>query len=76
MNQKSPRTTFNAEIQKIERKKNYPEPATYQLSYKLITPKITGCFSFQSDRSGYLDESAVIGLEQAPYFDKNYKLVE
>ena len=29
MNQKSPRTTFNAEIQKIEKKKAYPEPATY-----------------------------------------------
>lgn len=36
-----------------------------------------GCFSFKSDRSGFLDECQVIGKEvHQPYFDKNWQSVD
>jgi hypothetical protein len=76
LNQKSPRITVAGEIERIEKKKKYPEPATYKINHRLTEGRTLGCFSLKGDRCGYLDEAAVIGKEQAPYFDKKYSQVE
>ena len=76
MNQKAPRVTVAGEIEKTERRKKYPEPATYKLSHKLVEERPLGCFGFKSDRNGYLEEAAVIGKEQAPYCNKNFDQVD
>ena len=76
LNQKSARVTVAGEIEKNEKKKKYPEPATYKIGHKLTEGRTLGCFSLKSDRNGYLEEAMVIGKEQAPYFDKKYSLVE
>jgi len=37
---------------KIEKKKNFPDPTVYKPKYRLIEPKILGCFSLKAEREG------------------------
>lgn len=76
LNQKSPRITVAGEIEIQEKKKKFPEPATYKIEHRLVENRTLGCFGFKSDRSGYLEEAAVIGKEQMPYFNKNFDSVD
>ena len=76
MNQKSARLTVASEIERNEKKKKFPEPASYKLQHNQVETRTLGCFDFKSDRSGYLEEAAVIGKEQAPYCNKNYSSVD
>lgn len=76
LNQKSARITVAGEIEKREKKKRFPEPATYKPDYKQIETRPLGCFSLKSDRCGFLEEAGVIGKEQAKYYDKNFKSVD
>lgn len=76
LNQKSPRITLPLEIEKREKKNRFPEPATYKIENKLVENRLLGCFGFKSERNGYIEESFVIGKEQAPYYNKNYTLAD
>lgn len=73
---KSPRTLQSEEIAKHAKKYKTPEAATYHLKHNITESKITGCFNFQSPRTGYLEEAALIGKEQAPFTNKKYHVID
>ena len=61
LNQKSPRKFLSDDIADYARRTKYPDMGSYTKNYKRVDGKVLGCFSFQGDRSGYLEEAALIG---------------
>jgi hypothetical protein len=61
INQKAPRSFISTDIEKAEKKKKFPEPATYKINHKPTEPKLLGCFKFKAERQGYIEECFVIG---------------
>jgi hypothetical protein len=60
-NQKAPRSFISTDIEKAEKKKRFPEAATYKINYKPTEPKLLGCFKFKGERHGYVDECMLLG---------------
>ena len=76
MNSKSPRTLESEEIAHQAKRIKHPEAATYKPKHKAVEKRLIGCFNLQCDRSGYLEEAARIGKEQAPFANKKYTQVD
>ena len=73
---KSPRVTEAEEMQKRQKKNNYPEPSTYKVNFKRVDPQLRGCFKWSSDRVGYLEEAMYRGQKSPAYKTPSYAAVE
>lgn len=80
MNQKAERLTVTEEQQIQAKKDKFPSANTYKIEWKRIDKekRITGNYTFDEHRSGYLEEIEYMAKLEPPckMHDKNYKWVD
>ena len=73
---KGVRALISTDVQAFERKRSFPEAATYKVDWKLVEPNLKQPITTKSDRLTYVDDARFVGRQQAPWYDPDYKLVD